>query len=101
MHHLVVLPARVLPVLDVNHQRQVEFESLDGIEQIESLLDTDGDGLLTTDDILGTVATLVNDCDSLDQGLDMIDGLFCNTDSDDSVSDMPDYVSDADTLGLV
>ena len=75
--------------------------SLDGIEQIESLLDTDGDGVLTTDDILGTVATLVNDCDSLDQGLDMIDGLFCNTDSDDSVSDMPDYVSDADTLGLV
>ena len=74
---------------------------LDGMEQIESLLDVDGDGVLTTDDVLGTVATLINDSDSLNQGLDMIDGLFGNTDSADGASDMPDYVSDADTLGLV
>ena len=74
---------------------------LDGMEQIESLLDIDGDRVLTADDVLGTVATLINDSDSLAQGINMIDGLFSNTDSADGASDMPDYVSDADTLGLI
>ncbi len=75
--------------------------TLDGIEQIESLLENDGDGVLTTDDILGTVATLINDNDNLAQGMEMVDGLFSNYESNDAEADMPDYVSDADTLGLV
>ena len=75
--------------------------TLDGIEQIGSLLDNEGDGVLTTDDILGTVATLINDNGNLAQGVEMIDGLFSNYESTDDTSDMPDYVSDADTLGLV
>lgn len=68
---------------------------LDGMEQVAALLDFDGDGSLTSDDVLGTIATLVN------EGSDMIDPLFGNSSGINSTDDIPDYVSDADTLGLV
>lgn len=68
---------------------------LDGMDQVAAMLDFDGDGSLTGDDVLGTIATLVN------EGSAIIDPLFSNTGDNGATDDMPDYVSDADTLGLV
>ena len=39
--------------------------------------------------------------ESVELSFTQTDTLTSEPDSDDSVSDMPDYVSDADTLGLV
>ncbi len=75
---------------------------LDGMEQqIAAMLDADGDGQLTSDDVLGTLATLVNEIPDLDTGVSAIDPLFDGSQDAVSSDDMPDYVSDADTLGLV
>lgn len=75
---------------------------LDGMEQqIAAMLDADGDGQLTSDDVLGTLATLVNEIPDIDSGVDAIDPLFDGSQDAGPSDDMPDYVSDADTVGLV
>ncbi len=73
---------------------------LDGMEQqIATMLDYDGDGQLTGEDMLGTFATLINEIPDIDTGSN--DSIFDNSQDASPSDDMPDYVSDADTLGLV
>ena len=74
---------------------------LDGLEDVVAMLDFDGDGTISGDEMLGTIATLVNDLPGVSGGMDVMDSLSGGYDSSATADDMPDYVSDADTLGLV
>ena len=75
--------------------------SLDGMEQIEAILDINGDGVVNDADILDTVAAIINDNPEVMDGLGALDTLYEAASNLDTVDDIPDYVSDADTLGLI